>query len=361
MSLAVCIHPGNLHWRRVLGGILEACAARRWLAVAIPDTSEGLGLLAQHHADAALVNLRDPGAVRAAARLALPLVNLGQLTNASPRVRLDDPAIGAAGASALASTGVAALTFAGEHLGPWAAERRSGALGQARALGVRWLACAPAALQDYTAWIGTLPRATGILACNDEIAAQVALAAAATGRAVPRTLRILGVDDDDLQCRHARTPLSSLRLDLEGLGARAVAVCADLLASRPVPPDQRLAGAALVERASTSGARLGGLREVALRLGSGPLTGLDVGILAAGAGISRRTLGRRMRSELGCTPRDALHRQRLARAKELLRSTGDPLTAIATHCGYSSASHLCAVFRRNLGLTPMAWRAGHDG
>lgn len=356
--LAICIHPGNLYWRRVLAGILESCRLRRWLSVAIPDTSEGIGLLSRQRIDAAVVNFQTPAVARLAAQLEIPLINLGHVDDGRPRVRLDDPAIGRAGAEALRAAGSTVVAFAGEHLGSWAVERLRGAQ---QACGRAWYGSAPSSIAAYEAWIAALPQHAGILTANDEIGAQMAQAAAAAGRSVPGSLRILGIDDDDLQCRHARTPLSSLRLDLEGLGAEAVAACARQLAGQVVPRDRRLADIAVVERSSTRGARLGGVREVMLRLASGSLEHLDVGRLAAGAGVSRRTLARRMARELELTPRQALLHSRLVRSEELLRSTADSLADIARSCGFASASHLCRHFRRWRKMTPGQWRRDFQG
>ena len=47
---------------------------------------------------------------------------------------------------------------------------------------------------------------------------------------------------------------------------------------------------------------------------------------------------------------------RLERAKELLRSTRLPLTAIATACGFATDRYFCRVFQRCEGRTPSAFR-----
>jgi AraC family transcriptional regulator len=78
--------------------------------------------------------------------------------------------------------------------------------------------------------------------------------------------------------------------------------------------------------------------------------------LADLAGLSRFHLLRVFRKAYGETPLQRLTRLRMERAKTLLASTTQPVTAIALKCGYSSPTHFSAAFRRCVGVTPSAWR-----
>ncbi|CUR60570.1 Transcriptional regulator, AraC family with amidase-like domain [metagenome] len=84
-----------------------------------------------------------------------------------------------------------------------------------------------------------------------------------------------------------------------------------------------------------------------------PLTVAD---LAAHAHLSTRQLARRMQAELQTGPLDWLHRQRLARAQEMLERTDASIDHIATSCGMGTAATLRRHFRRALGVTPSAYR-----
>ncbi|MET8523866.1 helix-turn-helix domain-containing protein [Nocardioides sp. NPDC004968] len=83
---------------------------------------------------------------------------------------------------------------------------------------------------------------------------------------------------------------------------------------------------------------------------------LAVADLAAKAHLSPRQLTRRMQTELEASPLDWLHRQRLARAQELLESTDASIDQIATSCGMGTATTLRRHFHRTLGITPTAYR-----
>jgi two-component system response regulator YesN len=55
-------------------------------------------------------------------------------------------------------------------------------------------------------------------------------------------------------------------------------------------------------------------------------------------------------------PADYVSRQKVARATDLLRKTGMPVTQIATNLGYSSSQYFATAFRRYTGKTPSVAR-----
>ncbi len=75
-------------------------------------------------------------------------------------------------------------------------------------------------------------------------------------------------------------------------------------------------------------------------------------------GLSERQVSRLFREEFGTTFRDHLATLRLERAKRLLAGTDLSVIEVAGHTGWSSLAHFNAVFRRRVGLTPSAFRAG---
>ena len=75
-------------------------------------------------------------------------------------------------------------------------------------------------------------------------------------------------------------------------------------------------------------------------------------------GLSERQVSRLFREEFGTTFRDHLATLRLERAKRLLAATDLPVIEVAGHTGWSSLAHFNSVFRRRVGLTPSAFRAG---
>jgi AraC family transcriptional regulator len=83
---------------------------------------------------------------------------------------------------------------------------------------------------------------------------------------------------------------------------------------------------------------------------------INVGDLAAAAGLSQRHFARSFHREVGQTPHRWLMQRRLQRAKDLLVSTEHPVCSIAESCGFASQSHLTKVLKEETGMTPNHWR-----
>ncbi|UYO51034.1 AraC family transcriptional regulator [Rhodopseudomonas palustris] len=78
--------------------------------------------------------------------------------------------------------------------------------------------------------------------------------------------------------------------------------------------------------------------------------------LAQLIGLSPGHFARAFRRSTGVAPRGFVLERRVARAKQLMRSTDLPLSEIALACGLSDQAHLSRIFRRYTGNTPNAWR-----
>lgn len=78
-------------------------------------------------------------------------------------------------------------------------------------------------------------------------------------------------------------------------------------------------------------------------------------------GYSRSRLFELFRKHTGLSPADYLARYRMRRARELLASTDDKVSAVARACGFSAPQYFNAAFRRQTGLTPTGWREKSRG
>jgi transcriptional regulator GlxA family with amidase domain len=72
--------------------------------------------------------------------------------------------------------------------------------------------------------------------------------------------------------------------------------------------------------------------------------------------ISERTLTRRFKASLGMSPLSYLQSQRVARARQLLESSDQPLERIVEQCGYEDVSSFRKLFARQVGMTPREYR-----
>ena len=83
---------------------------------------------------------------------------------------------------------------------------------------------------------------------------------------------------------------------------------------------------------------------------------LSVEAMAAGLGMSPRTLTRWCRAHLDESPAELVRRLRLDEARRLLEETELPLKDIAARTGLGDPSTLWRVFGQYLGVTPAAYR-----
>lgn len=89
-----------------------------------------------------------------------------------------------------------------------------------------------------------------------------------------------------------------------------------------------------------------------------PLTIADI---AAQAALSKRSLARHFRAQMGTTPLRWLLEQRLQRARELMETTDAPVSRIARETGFGSIETLRYHFSGNVGTTPTSYRAAFRG
>ncbi|MFF8815788.1 GlxA family transcriptional regulator [Streptomyces pactum] len=103
-----------------------------------------------------------------------------------------------------------------------------------------------------------------------------------------------------------------------------------------------------------TGSSLDAARVWALRHLDRPISLHD---LAARARVSVRTLTRRFTAETGVTPFRWLLQQRLLRARELLETTDLTVDQVADRSGLGSGESLRQHLRRQIGMTPAAYRS----
>ena len=83
---------------------------------------------------------------------------------------------------------------------------------------------------------------------------------------------------------------------------------------------------------------------------------LDSGSIAAVAGLSKYHFGKAFKDAIGMTLHSYVLSQRMRRTQDLLARTNLPLAEVANAVGFSSQSHLTALFSTRLGVTPGAYR-----
>ena len=208
-------------------------------------------------------------------------------------------------------------------------------------------------------WIASLPRPCGIFAANDRVAEMVLTACRLEKIAVPESIAIIGVDDDETICENAVPTLSSVRPDFEGCGYKAAELL-DKLMKRPNrrPEIVRYGCQKTVRRNST---RLFKRRDAAVRnavewVRLNACRGISPADVIAQIGGSRRSAEMRFRAFSGRSIGEEITAVRLERAKALLAKPLVPVNAIYAECGYSDPTSLRKAFRKAFGRSPREWR-----
>lgn len=83
---------------------------------------------------------------------------------------------------------------------------------------------------------------------------------------------------------------------------------------------------------------------------------LPVARLARAAHLSQSRFKARFKDEVGIPPADYAMRQRVERAKHLLRHGGIPIIEVALQLGFSSTQYFATAFKRYTGETPSEYR-----
>lgn len=72
--------------------------------------------------------------------------------------------------------------------------------------------------------------------------------------------------------------------------------------------------------------------------------------------MSKTSLNRRFKNEIGITPIEYLIEVRIKMAKLMLKRKENPITEIAMRCGFGSSAHFATCFQKKVGLTPSEYR-----
>ena len=208
-------------------------------------------------------------------------------------------------------------------------------------------------------WMAALPLPCGILAANDRVGVAVLDICRARCIAVPESIAVAGVDNDEAFCESVVPSLTSAMPDYVESGYRAAELLDARLAGRSPDPEVRVfPTTCLVRRQSTRMVGAGGLpiRKAVETIRRRACEGIGVPEVAAVIGGSRRSAERRFRTATGHTILDEIRDVRLRRAQELLRNPRVLLKTIYFQCGYADDMAFRRFFRQKTGLSVSEWR-----
>ena len=211
-------------------------------------------------------------------------------------------------------------------------------------------------------WLLTLPKPIGLMACNDDRAEWVIEACKIAGLNVPDEVAIVGVDNDPLICDLCNPPLSSIVLNVEKAGYEAALQLDNMMGGKevinfeiPVQPThvtvRQSTDVLAVDDVSVAAA----IRFIRQR----SKTVFQVSDVADAAALSRRVLEKRFRTILGHSIHDEIRQARVEQIVKMLAETTMSISDIAHALGFSDVAHISRYFRREKGMSPLAYRKRH--
>ncbi|HLL88728.1 MAG TPA: substrate-binding domain-containing protein [Tepidisphaeraceae bacterium] len=297
----------------------------------------------------------------------MPAVNISSASqHLMPSVVPDNVAIGRLAAEDLLSRGFRHLGVFGGLGHEFAQQRLSGFHSRISDAG---LACATfdsgnlrptkAGRRGLEGWLAALPKPAAILSLADDDSIRLLSACRDAGVMVPEQVAVLSVDNEEFMCNFAIPPLSSIDTDLRRVGYEGAAMLDRLMRGRPAPQGPlRIAPIGIVTRRSSDITVIGDAEVLsAIRfIRERACEPVGVKHVLRAVQMSRSGLDRRFKAALGRTVNDEILRVRLDRVRELLTGTDWPMSRIADATGFPNGNYLAAVFRRETGATPTAFR-----
>ena len=379
--VAVVMQPVRPYCRAVLRGVASVSAQARWECILVsaegPPPVIDLGGfvhgLIGHFSEKVLLEhvrrARVPAVDISAARPDAPL----------PLVSTDDIAVGRLAAAHLLSLGLPHFAFFGSRAHYYSLLREQGFR---QAIGAAGLSChaflngSPDSAPDgapgaphrtpggdgdgpFEDWVRRLPKPIGIMASTDSRALDLLAVCRKLEIDVPRSVAVLGVNNDDVFCELANPTLTSVALSTQRIGYEAARMLDRLMDGREPPQKQILIPpAGVVPRRSSDLPSIldpdvaAAVRYISLHVQDD----LQVADVLREVPVSRRSLEQRFLKALGRTPAAEIRRAQVEVARQLLAETDEPMARVALAAGFSNAKQLGATFQQLTGDTPTAYR-----
>jgi LacI family transcriptional regulator len=213
------------------------------------------------------------------------------------------------------------------------------------------------------AWLRALPKPVGILAIDDACAHDLAAACQHADLGVPEHVAIIGVNNDDLLCDSAATPLSSVDPDFTRMGYGAARMLDRLLHGEKLSQADRhilLPPVRVVRRQSTDVLAVDDpdVADAVRYIREHACDPCSVNDVFNKVSVGRRRLERLFARKLGYSPSNEIVRVQIETAKQLLSRPEIKLAEVSHRCGFGNPPSFTRAFTRVVGLTPSAYRRG---
>lgn len=377
--IALAFNRDRSYWRRVLRGLLSLELARsEWELHGVPGlTVDHLDRLDRWRPDGIIANVTDADMEKTLSRLDVPVVDVSDRRSGGGLVGVgvDHVAVGRLAATHMIELGFREFAYFGDNSWESSSQQLVGFQSGIQDAGHDSPVNTPPPLpsldmsQAWTSaddvlaeWLAAIPRPFGLFLGDDEWGLWITQVAHRAGLRVPEDVAILGVNDDTLHCELATPALSSIQVPLSKIGYEAGVMLTGLMAGDEVKQDRvALPPLGIASRQSTSVLAVDDPDlAAAVKFVEGashrPISVDDILDIVP---VSRRQLERKFREHLGRSPLQEIRRAHLNKAKSILAETDATLQEVADRSGFGNMYHLCRVFKRETGETPITYRRKH--
>ena len=371
-QVALLIETSNAYGRGLLQGIIHYVREHQAWSFHLMEQGRGddpPAWLKEWEGDGILARIETPTIAQAVARAKLPAVDLSaaRLLASLPWVETDDAQIAAVAAGHLLERGFKHFAYCGDSRFNWSLWREHHFTQRVREAGHDCRAYSVkggtgdlvAERRELVTWLRELPKPVGIFACYDIRGQQVLDACRQAGHAVPDEVAVLGVDNDEVLCELAAPPLSSVTPNTRRAGYEAATLLDRMMSGEKVAPEPHLIPPLGVAARQSTDVLAIDDREIVRAvqfIRAHACEGINVADVLKAVRVSRRVLEQRFRRLLGRSPHEEILQLKLTRVQQLLSETDWPLYVIAERTGFDHVEYLSVAFKREMGMTPRAFR-----
>lgn len=214
--------------------------------------------------------------------------------------------------------------------------------------------------KNIDSWLATLPKPIGIFAAYDQLGRLVIDSSHRMGFMVPEEIAVIGVDNDPLICELCSPSLTSIIPDSFKTGYLAATLLESMMkGEKAVKLTNLIAPLGIKKRRSTDSLAIDNphiskaMHYIYEHANSGDFNFRDI---LDSFPMTRRVFEKKFLELVGRTPYRELQRIRVNRLKELLGETDMSLLDVAEKSGFEHVSYMSYLFKRETGISPMAYR-----
>ncbi|HEY3320987.1 MAG TPA: XylR family transcriptional regulator [Planctomycetota bacterium] len=384
---AICEEPRRRRIALLLGQDLAYCRGvmlgaqnfalekAEWVFRDAPPEDGTLEPLREWKPHGIIAHLFSEEVARALARLRIPVINVTSTLAwwTGPLVEVDHLKVGQLAAEHFLARGFRSFGYFGSAWTGFSRQREQGFRERVQQEGFQVSSCyadylprAPLSAswrgvdRTIARWLEGLPKPVAVFASNDIPARDLADTCRQLALRIPEQVALLGVDNDELECRLTYPPLSSVENPAQRIGYEAARLLDALMNGRkPASVHISVPPARVVTRQSSDTLAIEDddvSRTLTYIRAHAHADGLSVQTVADVAAVSRRMLERKFRSLLGRTVLQEIRRVKIERVQQLLLETALPMPEIARRSGFSSPQRMAVVFAQITGEAPTDYR-----